>query len=158
MSSNYGLSAISWFNQNPLPLPNWTLFEIEMIAGFFAFRRRLFCAVALTDSLNGCIICTNNSKSAFRQILVHCFHYKSSVKRQHWASSEFQNSWELPSVSERKKTNWWGRHKERKKFTLVLKMNNQMISLLDGMLEADQELLFSHLENEKQKDEKTYSR
>lgn len=33
-------------------------------------------------------------------------------------------------------------------------MNNQMISLLDGMLEADQELLFSHLENEKQKDEK----
>ena len=37
-------------------------------------------------------------------------------------------------------------------------MNSQMISLLDGMLEADQELLFSHLENEKQKDEKIYSR
>lgn len=31
-------------------------------------------------------------------------------------------------------------------WTLVLKMNNQMISLLDGMLEANQELLFSHLE------------
>ena len=37
-------------------------------------------------------------------------------------------------------------------------MNNQMVSLLDGMLEADQELLFSHLENKKQKDEKIYSR